>query len=83
MWVLDFLSERPQNVRVSRKTCKTITLSTGAPQGCMLSPLLFTLLTHDCVPSYSTNRIIEFADDTTLVGLITNKERGEPTGPGV
>ncbi len=72
IWVLDFLSERPQNVRVSRKTSKTVTLSAGVPQGCVLSPLLFTLFTHDCVPSHSTNYIVKFADDTAVVGLITN-----------
>ncbi len=26
-----------------------------APQGCVLSPLLFTLLTHDCTPSHNSN----------------------------
>ncbi|KAK3510479.1 hypothetical protein QTP70_009164 [Hemibagrus guttatus] len=29
------------------------------------------MLTQYCVPSYSTNHIIKFADDTTVVGLIT------------
>ncbi|KAK3515249.1 hypothetical protein QTP70_012835 [Hemibagrus guttatus] len=70
--VLDFLSERPQNVRVDGKASKTVTLSTGSPHGCVLSPLLFTLLTIDCVPSYSANHIIKFAGDTTVVDLITN-----------
>ncbi len=49
-------------------------LSTGAPQGCVLSPLLFTLLTHDRTAKFSSNHIIEFADDTTVVGLISNNE---------
>ncbi len=44
-WLLDFLTGRPQAVRVSINTSSTITLNTGAPQGCVLSPLLFTLLT--------------------------------------
>ncbi|TWW54955.1 hypothetical protein D4764_09G0000040 [Takifugu flavidus] len=69
-WVLDFLSERPQSVRAGSNTSQTVVLSTGAPQGCVLSPLLFTQLAHDCIPSY--NHIIKFADDTTVVSVITN-----------
>ncbi len=71
-WILDFLTGRPQSVRVGHKTSSTTTLSTGAPQGCVLSPLLFTLLTHDCTAKFSSNHIIKFADDTTVVGLISN-----------
>lgn len=70
-WLLDFLSQRPQAVRVGNNTSRSITLSTGAPQGCVLSPLLFTLLTHDCTATHSSNHLVKFADDTTLVGLIT------------
>ena len=73
-WILDFLTERPQSVRVGNNTSKTITLSTGSPQGCVLSPLLYTLLTHDCVPRHKNNLIIKFADDTTVVGLIQRNE---------
>ncbi len=64
-WILDFLTGRPQSVRVSHNTSSTTTLSTGAPQGCVLSPLLFTLLTHDCTAKFSSNHI-KFADDTTM-----------------
>ncbi|KAI4883582.1 hypothetical protein NFI96_033202, partial [Prochilodus magdalenae] len=66
-WVLD----RPQSVRISNKISSTTTLSTGAPQGCVLSPLLFTLLTQGCAAKYNTNHIVKFADDTSVVGLIT------------
>ena len=45
-----------------------------APQGCVLSPLLFTLLTHDCKPTFSANHIVKFADNTTVVGLISNND---------
>ncbi|KAI3374190.1 hypothetical protein L3Q82_006052 [Scortum barcoo] len=69
-WLLDFLTERPQSVRVSKNTSSVITLSTGSHRGCVLSPLLFTLMTHDCVPRSATNHIVKFADDTTVVGLI-------------
>ena len=45
----------------------------GAPQGYVLGPLLYSLYTHDCVASHSSNSI-NFADDTTVVGLITNND---------
>ncbi len=73
-WLLDFLTGRPQAVWVGSNTSSTITLNTGAPQGCVLSPLLFTLLTHDCTPSNKSNLFIKFADDTTVVGLISNRD---------
>ncbi len=73
-WILDFLTGRPQSVRVGLNTSSTTILSTGAPQGCVLSPLLFTLLTHDCTAKFSSNHIIKFADDTSVVGLISNND---------
>ena len=48
---------------------------TGAPQGCLLSPLLYSLFTHDCMAIHTSNSIIKFADDTTIVGLITNHDK--------
>ncbi|KAI5621838.1 gastrula zinc finger protein XlCGF28.1-like [Silurus asotus] len=73
-WILDFLTERPQSVRIGNSISSTTTLSTGAPQGCVFSPLLFTLLTYDCVAMHSSNYIIKFTDDTTVVGLISKND---------
>ncbi|KAK3532340.1 hypothetical protein QTP86_016032, partial [Hemibagrus guttatus] len=73
-WILDFLTGRPQSVRIGNSISSTTTLNTGAPQGCMLSPLLFTLLTHDCAAMHSSNHIIKFTDDTTVVGLISKDD---------
>ncbi|KAK2878201.1 hypothetical protein Q8A73_012383 [Channa argus] len=73
-WILDFLTGRPQSVRIGNNISSTTTLSTGAPQGCVLSPLLFTLLTHDCVAMHSSNHLVKFADDTTVVGLISKND---------
>jgi hypothetical protein len=73
-WILDFLTGRPQVVRVGNNTSATLILNTGAPQGCMLSLLLYSLFTHDCVARHNSNIIIKFADDTTVVGLI-NQQR--------
>ena len=74
LWIQDFLTERPQSVRVGNNTSNSIMLSTGSPQGCVLSPLLFTLLTHDCASRHVGNQIIKSADDTTVVGLIHRNE---------
>jgi gmma-aminobutyric acid receptor subunit gamma/cGMP-dependent protein kinase 2 len=70
-WILDFLTGRPQVVRVGRKTSATLIFNTGAPQGCVLSPLLYSLFTHDCMARHDSKTIIKFADNTTVVGLIT------------
>jgi hypothetical protein len=37
-------------------------------------PLLDSLFTHDCVAKHASNSIIKFADDTTVVGMITNND---------
>ena len=37
----------------------------------MLSPLLYCLYTNDCSPTHNNNLIVKFADDTTVVGLIS------------
>ena len=45
-----------------------------APQGCMLSPVLCSLFTHNCMATHASNSIIKFADDTTVIGLISNND---------
>jgi hypothetical protein len=71
-WILDYLTSHPQVVRVGNNTSATLILSAGAPQGCVLNPLLYSLFIHDCVAKHDSNTIIKFADDTTVVGLITD-----------
>ncbi|KAI4871728.1 hypothetical protein NFI96_002906 [Prochilodus magdalenae] len=71
-WILNFLTDRRQVVKLAGITSSSLTLSTGAPQGCVLSPLLYSLYTHDCTARHSSNVIIKSADDTTAVGLISS-----------
>ncbi len=73
-WIQDFLTGRPQVVKVGQFTSNSITLNVGAPQGCVLSPLLYSLYTHDCVSSHRSTSIIKFADDTVVLGLISNND---------
>lgn len=71
-WILNFLTDRPQSVRVGKQVSPSISLSTGVPQGCVLSPLLYSLYTYDCVATSDTTSIVKFADDTAVVGLISD-----------
>ena len=57
-WILDLLTGRSQRVKVGHHLSSVLTTSTGPQQGCVLSPLLFTLYTHDWIPTYPNNTII-------------------------
>ncbi|KAK3546540.1 hypothetical protein QTP70_026526 [Hemibagrus guttatus] len=71
-WISNFLTGRLQAVRMSRHVSASLTLSTGAPQGCVLSPLLYSLYTYDCVATTNSTTVIKFADDTVVVRLISD-----------
>jgi hypothetical protein len=60
--------------RVGNNISTPLILNTGAPQGCILNPLLYSLFTHDCVSIHASNSFIKFSDDTTVVGLIANND---------
>ena len=70
-WPLDFLTGRPQSVRTGNRTSASIITNSGTPQGCVLSPILYTLFTYDCVDSQKDNTIRQLADDTAVIGYIT------------
>ncbi|KAK3571464.1 hypothetical protein QTP86_012089 [Hemibagrus guttatus] len=59
-------------VRMSRHVSASLALSTGVPQGCVLSRLLYSLYMYDCVATTNSTTVIKFADDTVVVGLISD-----------
>ncbi len=73
-WINRFLTDRQQLVRLGKFSSSTRTISTGAPQGCVLSPLLFSLYTNDCTSKDPSVKLLKFADDTTLIGLIQDSD---------
>ena len=75
-WILDFLLERPQIVRIGNATSAFLILYTGTPQGCPLSPKLYSIFTYDCRADIPNNLLIKFADDTTNSGFIKDNDEG-------
>ena len=61
-------------VKVGNNISTLLTLNTGGSQGCVLSPLLYSLFTHDCMAMHASNSIIKFADDTRVECLIINND---------
>lgn len=73
-WILDFLTDRTQRVKVNGIVSESRCSSTGSPQGCVLSPLLFILYTNMCRSVYENRHILKFADDTVIVSLLHDAE---------
>ena len=68
LWIVDFLTNRSQSVRFHSAISAPRHTSTGAPQGTVLSPVLFTLYTNDCKGN-ETTPLIKYSDDTALEDL--------------
>lgn len=68
-WIPDFLTGRP----VSQNREENIS-EHHTEHRLPLGPFLFTPLTHNSNARVSSNHIINFADDTTMVSLITNDD---------
>ena len=70
------MSNRPQYVFVNENSSNVLVKNTGALQGCVISPVLFTLNTNER-RSYAAfdNPLFKFADDNTIRGLINNNRK--------
>ena len=63
--VKPFLVDRQQFVRIG---------DTGCPQGCVLSPILFSIYTDFMRETHTDIKISTYVDDTAVVGLLNFKD---------
>ena len=74
LWINEFLTGRYQYVRYQGGTSDLIITNTGAPQGCVLSPVLFSIYTSQCKCYDSSTQLFKYADDTALVSQCINND---------
>ena len=76
LWVHDFLTNRQQYVKIGDTLSTVAITNTGAPQGCVSSPILFSIYTANCKPIGKTSHdiLVKYADDKCLLGLINNND---------
>ena len=85
LWILDYLTNRPQFVKIISPSADpksgsqlfmsdTVFTNTGCPQGTVLSPYLFSIYTSDSRESHEQCSLCKYADDTALTGLIINED---------
>jgi len=75
-WITNYLTDRSQYVYIRPSDCQSLTLksNTGAPQGTVLAPFLFTAYTSDVRADNAKCSLIKFADDTALIGLLVKDD---------
>ncbi len=61
-----YLSNRKQYVEIDDSDSGMLDLTSGVPQGSILSPLLFTIYMNDIAQSSKLRDFVIYVDDTTL-----------------
>ena len=73
LWLKNYLSGRFQRVTVHGATSQSLPITSGVPQGSLLSPFLFSVYKND-LPNHlsSSTGVGLFADDTKLYTAVQN-----------
>lgn len=75
-WIHNYLTERPQYVRLGDCVSRTLVSNTGDPQGTVLSPFIFTLCTAEFACKSASCHIQKYSDDTAVT-CVKGKNEGE------
>ncbi len=72
-WIHEFFTDRKMRVGVRGEFSEWNRVTSGAPQGSVLGPILFVLYVND-IPEGVRSLIKLFADDTKVLGKVRNEE---------
>ena len=74
LWTKSFLLDRPQPVYFNGVKSTKLILNTGLPQGCVLSPILFSVYTNNILCHSEGMALLKYADDIALVAHMANTD---------
>ena len=80
-WIRDFLTNRPQVVRIGDMTLSSLVLNNGPPQGCVLSPLHPAYTQLHCHPPHQLSREVRgrhYSSGSHLGRQRDPLQRGDP-----
>ena len=73
LWFKNYLCGRSQRVTVHGATSQSRPITSGVPQGSLLSPFLFSIYINDLPNNLSSSTGVSlFADDTKLYKAVQN-----------
>lgn len=76
-WIVNYLPGRPQYVLLQHCVSDRVIRKTGAPQGTVLSPFLFTMYTADFSYCTESCHLQNCFDDSAIVSCISGGEETE------
>ncbi len=66
-WFRHYLLDKSQAVKINNTVSITASIRLGVPQGSILGPILFKIITNDLTETINDCMVVQYADDTQFV----------------